>query len=70
MRALVVPRTIESSTITTRFPETALATAFVCKDEVIPAMSKLRGYVDKAETLTAAEYWAIPTYGELLFGVR
>ena len=47
-----------------------IKSAFVCKDEVIPAMNKLRGYVDKAETLTAAEYWAIPTYGELLFNVR
>ena len=44
--------------------------AFVCKDEVIPAMSELRKYIDKAETLTASEYWAIPTYGELLFDVR
>ncbi|MBO6302954.1 MAG: glutamine synthetase III [Ruminiclostridium sp.] len=44
--------------------------AFVCKDDVIPAMTELRRYIDKAETLTAAEYWAIPTYGELLFDVR
>ena len=48
----------------------AKACAFVCKDEVIPAMTNLRKYIDKAETLTAAEYWAIPTYGELLFDVR
>ena len=47
-----------------------IKSAFVCKDEVIPAMAELRGYIDKAETLTAAEYWAIPTYGELLFDVR
>jgi glutamine synthetase len=46
------------------------ACAFVCKDEVIPAMSELRKYIDKAETLTAADYWAVPTYGELLFDVR
>ena len=48
----------------------AKACAFVCKDEIIPAMTTLRGYVDKAETLTADDYWAIPTYGELLFDVR
>ncbi len=47
-----------------------IRSAFVCKDEVIPAMNELRKYIDKAETLTAAEYWAIPTYGELLFDVR
>ena len=47
-----------------------IRSAFVCKDEVIPAMAELRKHIDKAETLTAAEYWAIPTYGELLFDVR
>ena len=46
------------------------ACTFVCKDEVIPAMFELRKYIDKAETLTAADYWAVPTYGELLFDVR
>ena len=44
--------------------------AFACKDEVIPAMAELRKYIDDAEKLTAKEYWAIPTYGELLFDVR
>ncbi|MBO6231494.1 MAG: glutamine synthetase III [Ruminiclostridium sp.] len=50
--------------------EDVIKSAFVCKDNVIPAMAELRKYIDKAETLTAAEYWAIPTYGELLFDVR
>ena len=40
------------------------------KDEVLSAMEELREAVDKAEMLTAAEYWPYPTYGELLFGVR
>ena len=33
-------------------------------------MGALRAVVDEAETMTAAEYWPVPTYGELLFGVR
>ena len=57
---------IQKADETTDIPECA----FVCKDDVIPAMAELRKYIDKAETLTAAEYWAIPTYGELLFNVR
>ena len=57
---------IQKADETTDIPECA----FVCKDDVIPAMAELRKYIDKAETLTAAEYWAIPTYGELLFDVR
>lgn len=40
------------------------------RDEILPKMSALRAVVDEAETKTAAEYWPIPTYGELLFGVR
>ncbi|MBP5605153.1 MAG: glutamine synthetase type III, partial [Ruminiclostridium sp.] len=47
-----------------------ITSAFICKDEVIPTMAALRGFVDKAETLVSKEYWSIPTYGELLFDVR
>ncbi|MBQ8081153.1 MAG: glutamine synthetase type III, partial [Clostridia bacterium] len=42
--------------------------AFV-RDELIPKMDTLRTGCDEAETLTAAECWPFPTYGELLFGV-
>lgn len=40
------------------------------RDEILPKMSALRAVVDEAETKTASEYWPVPTYGELLFGVR
>lgn len=40
------------------------------RDAILPKMSALRAVVDEAETKTAAEYWPIPTYGELLFSVR
>ena len=36
---------------------------------IIPIMDKLRAYVDGMEKLTAAEYWPVPTYGELMFTV-
>lgn len=39
------------------------------KDSVIPVMEALRTAVDKMETLTCEEYWPMPTYGDLLFGV-
>jgi glutamine synthetase len=45
------------------------AAAFHVRDNVISAMAQLRRACDEAETLTAAEYWPFPTYGELLFGV-
>lgn len=43
--------------------------SFFCKNEILPLMEKIRSYADEAETITAAEYWPMPTYGELLFSV-
>jgi len=39
------------------------------KNKIIPVMSDLRNYVDKAETVLPAEKYPYPTYGELLFGI-
>ena len=46
----------------------AAESAFV-RDTVLPAMAELRAVCDEAETMTAAEFWPFPTYGDLLFGV-
>ena len=45
------------------------AFSFFCKDVILPSMEKMRSYADEMETVTAAEYWCMPTYGELLFSV-
>ncbi len=37
---------------------------------VLTTMNELRKTADEAETLTAREYWPMPDYGELLFGIR
>ena len=39
------------------------------RDSVLVKMEKLRSSVDKAETITAKEYWPMPAYDQLLFGV-
>ncbi len=39
------------------------------RGEVLPKMAELRAFCDEAETLTSAEFWPFPTYGDLLFGV-
>ncbi len=39
------------------------------KNSVIPLMEELRSAVDSMEVITAAKYWPIPTYGELLFKI-
>ena len=37
---------------------------------VLSTMNELRKAADEAERLTAREYWPMPDYGELLFGIR
>ncbi|MCM1132656.1 MAG: glutamine synthetase III [Ruminococcus flavefaciens] len=45
------------------------ASEFV-RDSLLPKMEELRDSADKAETVTAEEYWPFPTYDKLLFGVK
>ena len=46
---------------------TALAVWY--KDEVLTKMSELRVAADRLEGLVSAEYWPMPTYGDLLFEI-
>ena len=46
---------------------TERADAYVSR--VIPAMDKLRAYVDEMETLTASEFWPLPSYGDMMFNI-
>ena len=46
------------------------AQSFAIRDKVLGRMTALRELCDEAETLTAADFWPFPTYGELLFGVN
>ena len=47
----------------------ALALAQYSRDTIIPAMQELRAVADELETNVAEDYWPMPTYGDLLFGV-
>ncbi len=47
-----------------------LAVANMYKDIIIPAMDDIRTDVDAAESITCAEYWPYPSYGDLLFSVQ
>ncbi len=40
------------------------------RDEICPLMEMLRECIDRAEALTDRAFWPVPTYGELLYGVR
>ncbi len=43
---------------------------YAIRDRVLPEMLKLRAVCDEAETMTPSGFWPLPSYGELLFGVR
>ncbi len=51
------------------FDEAVPASEFV-RDSILPKMDALRAAADKAETVTAEDYWPFPTYDKLLFGVK
>ena len=40
------------------------------RDTLLPIMSELRIPCDKAELMTAKDYWPFPTYADLLFSVK
>ena len=40
-----------------------------CKTDTLVIMKELRCAVDSLENIVSADYWPIPTYGDLLFGV-
>ena len=44
--------------------------SFFLHDHVLPVMGALRAACDDMETITGEDSWPIPTYGELLFGVK
>ena len=48
----------------------SLRLAVFYRDEVLSRMEELRRDLDEMERLTAAEYWPLPTYGDLLFSVN
>ncbi len=58
-RALSRVKTIADVTERSRF----------CKDTLLVVMRNLRKEVDGLEDVVSADYWPMPTYGDLLFGV-
>ena len=44
--------------------------SFHLRDRVLPVMGALRAACDDMESVTGDDAWPIPTYGELLYGVK
>ncbi len=51
-----------------KMTNTEEAALFYCT-EVNEAMSKLRSHVDSLEVITARDYWPVPTYGDMTYGI-
>ena len=49
--------------------EDILACAVYCKDDILVKMANLRSVADTLETMVSEEYWPMPVYGDLLFGI-
>ena len=49
--------------------KSTLNQAYIWRDEVLLSMSRLREIVDNLETIVSKEYWPMPTYVDLLFGI-
>ena len=49
--------------------KSTLHQAYIWRDEVLLSMSRLREIVDNLETIVSKEYWPMPTYVDLLFGI-
>ena len=43
--------------------------AVYSKEKIFESMQELRVVVDEIETIVSAEYWTLPTYGEMLYSI-
>ncbi|MDE6091740.1 MAG: glutamine synthetase type III, partial [Ruminococcus sp.] len=61
---------LETAVEELRSIETAIEASAFVRDELLPKMDALRVPADKAEQITAEEYWPFPTYDKLLFSIK
>lgn len=62
-------KALEKALLNTKKYKDAEQRAAYYKNKILPVMDKLRENADKLENLVSADYWPIPTYGDLMFGV-
>lgn len=60
---------LEELTLRADALEAVSAVARCFRDQVVPAMERLRGTVDSLEMLVDRQCWPMPTYGDLMFEV-
>ncbi len=60
---------LEDAVVETSAETDDLKLAQANRDKVFAAMQELRAIVDELETVVSAEYWTLPTYGEMLYSI-
>ena len=63
-------KAIEAALMGTKDVADSAELARYYRDKIFSLMTELRITIDELETITSAEYWPYPSYGDLLFGVR
>lgn len=58
---------LEALKATEHDAESVAAHCFMIKDDVLPKMLEVRGYVDALEAVVADDLWPLPTYQEMLY---
>ncbi len=68
--AVAKAKALEEALLEVKSIADSLELAQYYKSAVFAAMNELRIVVDELETHTAADFWPIPSYGDLLFSVK
>ncbi|MBQ3934915.1 MAG: glutamine synthetase type III, partial [Clostridia bacterium] len=61
---------LQEALLTLQDAKDVIAESELVRDNVLPKMCELRVACDEAETVTAKDYWPMPTYADILFSVR
>ncbi len=69
-RAFTMAEEMEALVVAIRKEKNITRRGARVRDELCPMMEELRAMIDHAECITDRAYWPVPTYGELLYGVR
>ena len=60
---------LDESKLPFKIPKDAQKAALYYHDTVFALMQEMRAIADEMETMTSAEYWPYPSYGEMLFNI-
>ena len=69
-KAFKIKQKLEETLKTKETYSSAESLSMFYKEKVLPLMEEIRTVIDTLETIVDEEYWPMPNYGDLLFGVR